>query len=262
MMDLPRSSVRDALEQVDVEGWDGAAARALLQLIRLRVVVPAVRASGLSGPAADQAEASGWAAAWDALRRPSARTAENPGGMVWVAVRRAVWGEVRVAGRARGAAASSGSESADMGLLSLDQLADAGWQWADTPSRPQLASGLHRRLLAGLVEAGWNRRDAADSIALLADQVEARAPGAPVARWRWVALRLAIPEWRARRLATLLLGVDDVPGVVRLATQHGLEVFDDEAVQAALGATTCRWSASPEEWLAQVGSGDAMRVPA
>lgn len=92
-MDLTPESIRDALHQVDLHGWDGADGRALLDRVRRAVVVPAVRRSGLRGPAADQAEASGWEAAWDALRRPSARTAVNPGGMVWVAVRRAVAAE-------------------------------------------------------------------------------------------------------------------------------------------------------------------------
>ena len=92
-MDMSAESLRDALHRVDVEGWDGAAGRELLDHVRRAVVVPVVRRSGLRGPAADQAEATGWEAAWDALRRPTARTAQNPGGMVWVAVRRAVASE-------------------------------------------------------------------------------------------------------------------------------------------------------------------------
>ena len=73
------------LRQIDESGWDSRAARELLVAVRDCVAQPAVRRSGLRGPAAEQAEASAWAAAWDALRRPSARTAENPMGMAWVA---------------------------------------------------------------------------------------------------------------------------------------------------------------------------------
>ncbi len=114
-MDLSPEFLRDALHRVDLDGWDGIAGRQLLDHVRRAVVVPVVRRSGLRGPAADQAEASCWAAAWDALRRPTARTAQNPGGMVWVAVRRAVAAEVEfsrmseggpVGARTRGAAAA------------------------------------------------------------------------------------------------------------------------------------------------------------
>ena len=108
-MDLSPQVVRHWLHLVDVHGWDSVAGRDLLDGVRRSVVVPVVRRSGLRGPAADQAEASGWEAAWDALRRPSARTAENPGGMVWSAVRRAVHAEV-ASGRAMPSASGASSE--------------------------------------------------------------------------------------------------------------------------------------------------------
>ncbi|MGB7981444.1 MAG: hypothetical protein WCF36_11710, partial [Candidatus Nanopelagicales bacterium] len=92
-MDLDPQTVRDALDAVDRQGWDGPAGTALLDHVRAAVVVPVVRRTGLRGAAAEQAAASGWSAAWDALRRPTARRAVNPGGMVWSAVRRAVWAE-------------------------------------------------------------------------------------------------------------------------------------------------------------------------
>ena len=117
-MDMSAESLREALHRVDVEGWDSAAGRELLDHVRRAVVVPVVRRSGLRGPAADQAEASGWEAAWDALRRPTARTAQNPGGMVWVAVRRAVAGEADFARMLDGGTAgrvARGTAAADAG---------------------------------------------------------------------------------------------------------------------------------------------------
>ena len=56
------------LRQIDESGWDSRAARELLVAVRDCVAQPAVRRSGLRGPAAEQAEASAWAAAWDAAR--------------------------------------------------------------------------------------------------------------------------------------------------------------------------------------------------
>ena len=168
-MDLSAESLRDALHRVDVAGWDSAAGLDLLDHIRRAVVVPVVRRSGLRGPAADQAEATGWEAAWDALRRPTARTAQNPGGMVWVAVRRAVASEVdfarmpdaepvvAVAQRAVADAGDTAEPRTTTGraartveegrpspprslarpdrprrCLSLDDLMDGGWQPAET----------------------------------------------------------------------------------------------------------------------------------
>jgi hypothetical protein len=289
-MDLSPESLRDALHRVDLDGWDGIAGRQLLDHVRRAVVVPVVRRSGLRGPAADQAEASSWAAAWDALRRPTARTAQNPGGMVWAAVRRAVAAEVEfsrmseggpVGARTQGAVAGVPGESGESGeaarglaaastqrphcaalalvaaqerrtrCLSLDDLMDGGWQPVDTGfGIPEDLEPVVGAVLDGLVAAGWDRAVAADSIALMADHA-ARAPyGSPTTRWRWVALRIGVPEWQARRLAGLLLGGSGWPGVLELVVRHGAAVIGDPAVQGAVRSTTSRWSAGPSAWLA------------
>ncbi len=278
-MDLSPQFLRASLQRVELEGWDGDAGRQLLDHVRRAVVVPAVRRSGLRGPAADQAEASGWEAAWDALRRPTARTAENPGGMVWVAVRRAIAAEAdsaRMLGggpvgstpdapAGEGAAPGARTPPAGRrethltlltppgrgaGCLSLDELMDGGWQPADEV--PGSGSGPGRAVAAvldGLVVAGWNRADAADAIAIMADHAVRGRSGSPTTRWRWVSLRLGVPEWRARRLAALLLGGDRWPGVLELAVRHGAGVVGEPAVQGALRSTTVRWSAGPGAWL-------------
>lgn len=261
-MDLTPQSLRDTLHQIDCQGWNNTAGRDLLDHVRRAVVLPVVRASGLRGPAADQAEASGWEAAWDALRRPTARTAANPGGMVWTAVRRAVWAEVGLAQKGRSVGTALEPDGLCPRPLSLDQLVAAGWQLTEPQRALDEADDAQSRLVAGLIEAGWDRSDAADAIAIMADEATRRKSGTVATRWRWVALRLGVPEWRARRLAVLLLGVGDVPGVVQLVAQHGTDVLQDGDVHAAFRSTTRRWSAGPGVWLSQLAASEIVRVPA
>ena len=268
-MDLTAQCLRDALLHVELHGWDSDVGGQLLDHVRRAVVIPVVRRSGLRGPAADQAAASGWQAAWDALRRPTARTAENPGGMVWVAVRRAVAAEVAptrspdpvapLAASPEPAPGPPGRQlalvapcpEARLRLVSLDDLMDSGWQ----PQAP--GSGMARdagpvvaAVLDRLVDVGWDREDAADAIALLADHALRGPAGAATTRWRWVSLRVGVPEWQARRLAGLLLGGPGWPGVLELAVVHGLSVLADPAVRAAVRSTVVAWHAAPGAWLA------------
>lgn len=279
-MDLSTEFVRDSLHLVDIDGWDSAAGRQLLDHVRRAVVVPVVRRSGLRGPAADQAEASGWEAAWDALRRPTARTALNPGGMVWVAVRRAVAAETeftRVPGGTSvgvpaaalvvgGCAGDSDGSAGGTRLgplvpplvhrdrrprcLSLEDLMDRGWH-PEGGFRPVEGHGpAVDVILDGLVAAGWDRATAGDAIAMMADHAVSDGSGAPTTRWRWASLKLGVPEWQARRLAGLLLGDGGSPGVLELMVRHGSWVTGDPAVESAVLSTTARWSASPGAFLA------------
>ncbi|HYN55835.1 MAG TPA: hypothetical protein VES03_01435 [Motilibacterales bacterium] len=259
-MDLTAQCLREALLHVDLHGWDSDVGGQLLDHVRRSVVVPVVRRSGLRGPAADQAEASGWQAAWDALRRPTARTAENPGGMVWVAVRRAVAAEV-VPTRMPSTAAPIGPQAPHLALVapsgararwvSLDDLMDSGWHPGEPgPGITGDAGPIVAAIVDGLVEVGWDRTDAADAIALMADHVLRGPAGAATTRWRWVSLRVGVPEWRARRLAGLLLGGPGWPGVLELVVLHGPSVVTDPAVRAAMRSTVVSWQAGPGAWLA------------
>lgn len=279
-MDLTPQLIRDALQLVDLHGWDGADGRALLDLVRRAVVVPTVRRSGLRGPAADQAEASGWEAAWDALRRPSARTAVNPGGMVWVAVRRAVATErqlVRGPSTASTPVTTTGPSARSSAAhvpaaprgyqcgaawVSLDDLMESGWEPSCSQVQDHDALGpAVRAVVASLVEAGWERRDAEDAIAIMADTAAPARTGSPATRWRWASLRLGIPEWQVRRLAALLLGGSDWSGVLQLSVTHGPGVVDDPAVREAVGSTTKRSVAGPRAWLTPWSVGtSAMRI--
>jgi hypothetical protein len=96
--DLTRDDLFAVLDRIEVEGWDGPAASGLLDDVLRYLVRPQVRALRLRGLAADQAEATGWETAWEIMRRPYLRTTENPLGVLWVAIRRAIRGEM-VAGR-------------------------------------------------------------------------------------------------------------------------------------------------------------------
>jgi hypothetical protein len=151
--------------------------------------------------------------------------------MLWVAVRRAVYAEFR-------------------DHLSLEGLLEVGWQPA-SPGIPLAAPGSILEPICLLLEgAGWDGPLVADAVALLADTSSPRAKGAAGARWRWVALRLGIPEWQVSRLCALLLGGPGWAGIVERVARDGLGVLDDPAVRAAVRCTAVRWMEGPRSQLA------------
>ena len=146
--------------------------------------------------------------------------------------------------------------------VSLDDLMESGWQpsCAQLMDHDELGPAV-RAVVTSLVEAGWERRDAEDAIAIMADTAARARTGSPATRWRWASLRLGIPEWQVRRLAALLLGGSGWSGVLELAVTHGPGVVDDPAVREALGSTTKRRAAGPRTWLASWGGGASeMRI--
>ena len=88
-----RDGLLQELVAIEAAGWGSPAGESLLNYVRDHIVRPQVAAAGLRGPAADQAEATGWAVAWETLNRASIHTASSPWGVVWVAVRKAIAGE-------------------------------------------------------------------------------------------------------------------------------------------------------------------------
>lgn len=232
-MDLSRERFQLELGVIDQQGWDSPAGMRLLRDLRAGVVRPVVRASRLTGPAADQAESSAWAAAWEAIRRPTAREAVNPAGMVWSAVRRTVGAEV---GAAMPVAWTTSTEQ--------DPRAEDGA--SDTAARAFGAGGpVLERIVALLVTEGWQPELASDAIALLADEPRRGA-------WRTVGARIGVPAWQARRVAALVLGVDPVPGLLRLVVELGPGVLAEPGALAAARACGVRWQAGPAEHLAQL----------
>jgi hypothetical protein len=71
-----REGLVAVLQIVDQDGWECVAAHELLDYVRLTVVRPRVALTRLRGLAADQAEATAWAATWEA-ERPK----RTPGGV-------------------------------------------------------------------------------------------------------------------------------------------------------------------------------------
>lgn len=270
-MQLTTELVREHLDVIDVEGWDSRAATALLSLVRDAIVLPLVRRSGLRGAAAAQAEASGWEAAWESLRQPSARGAENAPGMVWVAVRRAVAAEAR-AGRPP-AAVRGALEGPVLGRMATsppgppDLSLDVALAHGHELQAPPLATPDHlgenlELIVSRLVDHGWTPTDARDAVALLAHEARPASGGQPTTRWRWVALRTGLPEWRVRRLACLLLGSDASPGLLALMVARGPAALDLPDVIASLRTTSSRWSVGPATHLHRASAtqaGDAGR---
>lgn len=242
---------------IEASGWDSSVGRELLAEVRVDVVRPVVRRSGLRGPAADQAEASAWAAAWDALRRPSARAADNPMGMAWVAAKRAVLAEMSVGAPSREELRRAPAH------LSVDDLIAGGWNPpADALRVDQVPLGsIAEAIVAALADAGWSREVAEEAVRLLAERAEVGAEGA-VAPWRGMADSLGIAQWRMRRLASLVLGGPGLAGLVELVVWHGTGILNDPVLEGAIHSTTRRSRPSPEsalrEWCdlgARVGAG-------
>ncbi len=240
-MELETDWVRQRLDAVMVGGWDSRDGRDLLEAVRHAVVLPLVRRHRVAGAAARQAEATGWATAWEVLRRPSARTCQNPAGMVWVAVRRAITEEVLAASRVI--------------LLSPlddgrgDHALDLLWApAAGTGPRSELGECLGP-LGAALVRQGWTSCLLEEAITLLAETAVHRH-GLPGARWRWLSIQLGMPEWQARRLAGLLVGGKGAPGLLALMVRHGCRVLEDPDAVAAMQSTVRRTCAPPWHHLA------------
>jgi hypothetical protein len=240
-MDLTAASLHHHLDLIATDGWESAAGSMLLHAVRRDIVRPLVRGSGLRGPAADQAESTGWAAAWDALRRPSARRAGNPAGMAWVAARRAIWAEVGVPPPRAGHL-----DAADHGLGATEP---------PPPGTGDVEESLGPRLdrvLALCVESGWDPEVVRELGWAISEHAAHSAPGVPTVRWRLVARSAGAPQWQARRLAALLVGGPAVPGVLALMVERGTQVLADESVRAAVAATTSPHAAAPEAFLASL----------
>lgn len=256
-MGLSRAAVIAALDVVEVEGWDGAVGRGLLEQVRHVVVEPVVGRLAKRGPTADQAMATGWATAWELLNGPQIREAENPAGLIWVAVRRAVLRELGGSVWARGGTdPESGATT-----LPLEVMAESGGlgtAWGG--DRAQELGRSLEALVPLLVDNSWERELAVEAIAGLADSARSVRGCAPRACWRRVARELGAPEWQVRRLAELLLGSGGGPGVLELMAVAGPPVLDDPRLRAAVRATTRRHLGGPSGYLVDLG-GSGRQVP-
>jgi hypothetical protein len=268
-----RDGLLQELVAIEKSGWESPAGHRLLGYVRSHIVRPQVRAAGLHGPVAEQAEATGWAVAWETLSRPSIHTAGSPWGLLWVAVRKAVAGErlaahyqasVRNSWRAESslvAQRQDGRVHTFPPPLSLSLLLEEGWE---PEAEPWACTGLGRRLEAvidGLVHVGWERRAAhavVEGVALTA--VRDGKATADAKGWRPLAARLALPPWQVRRVTVLLLGAPGWPGVVERMAHDGCQVLEADSIVAAMrSTTTSSWPPPPAA--ARRATAQRMQVP-
>ena len=259
-----RDGLLAVLDVIERTGWDSPTGESLLQYVRKTVVRPAVGSVGIRGSAADQAEASAWSATWEAMTGPNLRRAESPWGVLWATARRAALGEAvagdfgtgtRKAWRALASAdaaiaRSTGTEARSpaigVGLVSLDALADAGYEPAD-PTPDGTCSGAHLSAVAlALVGEGWSEpvaRRTIDEIAAVVD-LDDRGRVWPQG-WRELAVHLGLPPWQVRRVAIVLLGAQGWPGLLERLVLEGPDVLTDPPMLAALRSTTLWWLPNP-----------------
>lgn len=248
-----RDGLLDHLAAIDVEGWDGPSATALLTYLRSHVVRPLAVDVGLRGACAAHAEATAWEAVWLQLLEPSLRSAHSPWGVLWQTARRAMLGEIladRWGVSARRAWELDAAERAG-GVrrpLSLEPLLTNGWE---PPAEG--AIGLHDGPLATAVllaaqalrEAGWSSDMA---VRITQETAEMDAPvgvGTTVVGWRPLANRLHLPPWQARRLVLVLRGSGDATGLLARLLTDGRSVVEDPEIRRALQATRRRRLRSP-----------------
>lgn len=276
-----RDGLIRALDLVDREGWDGPTGGAVLRYAMRAVVVPAVRRLGVTGTAAESVEATGWAAAWEALRAPSLREVESPWGIVASAVRKAVFGEhlaerygtgvrdawqirrFRVRDAAdvaprRGEWHTVADASALSRPVSLSALKDVGWEPraagivdAEPCPRVEILTEL-------LVRHGWSEPTARAAIRHVADFARPNPQGRPRTQgWREMSDELGLPQWQTRRLTVLLLGAGDWAGLVERLEVGGRAALEDPMIAAAVRATRHEGMRSP----ARTAHEMAMRQP-
>lgn len=245
------------LEAIDLEGWDGPAARTLLEFIRVDMIRPLVIDIGLRGLAAGQAESSAWQDVWAKLREPELRDDAQPWGVLWRIARRTALGEQMAAKYGSNARMAWRHERAALegrpsSPLSLECLAEQGW----IPSAPE--RGLDdvvalrvalQTTVAALMSVGWPQDRARELVAITALEHRRRDARSVAVGWRVFARDAEIPPWQARRLTVLLLGTPSSPGLVRRLLEEGADVLNEPGVRQALSDTRVYriWSAPPPD---------------
>ena len=251
-----REGLLNELDAIAVEGWEGQRARRLLVHVRVAIVHPQVVSARLTGSIAEQAEATGWEVAWEALTHARLREVDSPWGWICVAVQRAIRNEVTGARylttESKGRRAFAAQASTDTGThlappLSLTQLVEMGWEPEEpAPTFASLGSGLEA-VLEALVAAGWQEAPARAVLDGVSASVTRDASGRNLAQgWRSLATRLGAPPWQVRRVSLALLGFPGWPGVIERMNDRGAVALDDIDVRAALLATVSYSMAMPD----------------
>jgi hypothetical protein len=261
-----REGLLAALDDIDRAGWESREAERLLTYVRATVVRPNVAATGLSGPTAEQAEATAWEACWEVLASPSLRSARSPWGVLWATARRAVLGEV-VAG-AYGMDVRSGWRLArpdpdpdtsgqgpartatTIGYDPPVSLSAMDGEGGELPSDPGSAVPASGPVLSGVVHAlvsvGWPERSAQVIVEAVAAGATCNSCTVSGARgWRRLAQGLDMPPWQVRRVMVVMLGARGWPGLVERLVTDGKGSLDGDEMRAALRSTLVAWAPSP-----------------
>jgi hypothetical protein len=260
--DLTREDLLGALDRVDVEGWNGPTATELLTHVRRYLVRPQVAARRLGGLAAAQAEATGWETAWELLSGAYLRTTENPMGVLWVAIRRAIRGEVVAARLAttprRGwfwsPAGYPDDDPAELIArrveepLSLDGLMQTGFDVVAPPAVTPLGSTLDA-VVGAMVEEGWTYSLARPAVeAVAANAGLGRSRSRTVGGWRTLAQGTGLPPWQLRRLTVLLCGAPGWRGLIEVILETGHGIVTHPTVRNAIRGTLNRRLAAPQSY--------------
>ena len=251
-----REGLLSELEAIDAEGWEGERGRHLLAHVRATIVRPQVVSARLTGPAAEQAEATGWEVAWEALTHARLREVQSPWGWIWVAVQRAIRNEVMGARylttgskgrRAFAAQASVDTETHLAPPLSLTQLVEMGWEREEpTPSHLEMGPGL-QAVHHALVDAGWQADAAQAVLDGVITSVTRDGSGRNVAQgWRSLANLLEMPPWQVRRVSLALLGTPGWSGAIERMGERGPAALEDPDLKAALQATVSSSLPTPD----------------
>jgi hypothetical protein len=163
---------------------------------------------------------------------------------LWVAVRRAVFGEViaaeyvtdaRTAWRLRAARDSGGAAEE---VLSLDQMTAEGFEGFAYEADRGAAAGLLGDLADAFTRAGWPEGLARRLVHQIAITAPARRrPCDAATGWRHLAIELGIQPWQARRATLLVLGSAGCPGLAERVVRMGADVLRSEEVERALRET-------------------------
>ena len=256
---MTNDRLRTGLAAIDEHGWDSPAGHTLLTQVRVQLVRPIVARAGLIGKDAAQAEATGWAEAWESLASPYLRTTARPWNVLWTTVRRAVRAEVlatrlvtserrawemKAEANRSPADASAWQEHRLQRPLSLDAV------YPDQVPPARVESDSLGETLDALVDVmvteGWPRERAWEAVGAIA--VNARRDGEgvrDVGGWRQVARDLDLPPWQVRRLTMVLVGAPGWPGVVESVRQHGESALDWPSTRLAIRATLNRELLTP-----------------
>lgn len=266
-VDRTRPGLLALLDAVDVEGWNGPAATALLSYLRTDLIRPLAIDVGLRGAAASQAEATAWEAVWLQLCTPSLRSATSPWGVLWQTARRALLGEILAArwgtnGRRAWELDANERNGTDRRPLSIEALASVGTTFptvtSETSGLTVTPVSMALDAAAGaLAAAGWDGDAARLIVSEIASMEDALGHDATIFGWRTLAARLGLPPWQARRLTAVLRGTVDRPGLLARLIREGNRTLGDSDVRASLTSTRLRTSPSPTR--RQVAGADARR---